>query len=566
MAVFSIGALAIADEHADAVGAVRLSCFPGKLLIELIYVAPFSLGFAPSGVTKERTIWVPYTAIRALVRKGRMLCLALDPSVPTPFHRFALVRFTTDPAELLAGTYRARSVIRGLLYVLPLPLGYGLACLPPREYLVGTLGFAAFALLCAALLFWLLRMLFRFLTWGGPFSDACRDALEAELSKHLGFAGPALAGTGYSPQERAADLALAAEQARSRSWPLHWIIAAAATGALTLLTPAAILFIRQYTAERKSVELPKPIVLKGIASDIHRLSQMDLLPPPLPQRPKRPSCICARPDSPLWKAEIPRLAVFMSSSAEESSGEVKPILEDDEPPYFEFDLAVVNNTEKPMRDVRVVLTFARRNKNNERVGVTDRGFFWGGHLRPGRAVKWHVKAPGTEMRVDISEMGTLSETGEKTAPADSFYELLSARYRIVRLHGAKMLSYLRDPRADEALIRLGPPAPGESELLEALKRANAEIIACDMNVVDGRLSLCVLNASSKRQEHLWAKNIPGPGQALWEAEIADGLGVHEGERVFLPYPEKEPPASVLIESRPPPIPKEPGDDDLKSSD
>jgi len=39
------------------------------------------------------------------------------------------------------------------------------------------------------------------------------------------------------------------------------------------------------------------------------------------------------------------------------------------------------------------------------VGAVDRGLFWGGALAPGHAVKWHVAAPGNEVRFDTSVSG-----------------------------------------------------------------------------------------------------------------------------------------------------------------
>ncbi len=56
----------------------------------------------PGSLAEAVTVHVPYGAVRGLVRRGRALVLSLDRSVPMPFHRFALARFTNDPAETLA--------------------------------------------------------------------------------------------------------------------------------------------------------------------------------------------------------------------------------------------------------------------------------------------------------------------------------------------------------------------------------------------------------------------------------------------------------------------------------
>ena len=97
----SVGALAVAAPRANAVGAVRVACTPDGLAIELVGIAPFSFGFAPATVADPVRLLVPYTAVRGLVREGRLLRLTLDPAVVTPYNRFALARFTQDPEEAL---------------------------------------------------------------------------------------------------------------------------------------------------------------------------------------------------------------------------------------------------------------------------------------------------------------------------------------------------------------------------------------------------------------------------------------------------------------------------------
>jgi len=147
--LFAITALAIAAERANAVGAVRLTCLPEGLEIELLRAAGFTEGFAPSSVAESVSFTVPYTAVRGLVRRGRSLCLALDPAVVTPHNRFALVRFTSDPAEALAGTYRARLAARWLSYLVPIPAGLLAVLLAPSDLVGGALGLASLALVVA---------------------------------------------------------------------------------------------------------------------------------------------------------------------------------------------------------------------------------------------------------------------------------------------------------------------------------------------------------------------------------------------------------------------------------
>ena len=77
---FTVGALAVAARRANAVGAVRATLLPGGLEIELMRVSGFSQGFAPGGVAEPVAFRVPYTAVRGLVREGRVLYLSFDPN------------------------------------------------------------------------------------------------------------------------------------------------------------------------------------------------------------------------------------------------------------------------------------------------------------------------------------------------------------------------------------------------------------------------------------------------------------------------------------------------------
>ncbi len=105
---FTVGALALAGRRANAVGAVRITLMPDEIEVELVRVAGFSLGFAPGGVAEPVGFRAPLTAVRGLVREGRVLNLAFDPAVVTPYNRFALAGFSEDPAESLARTLEAR--------------------------------------------------------------------------------------------------------------------------------------------------------------------------------------------------------------------------------------------------------------------------------------------------------------------------------------------------------------------------------------------------------------------------------------------------------------------------
>jgi hypothetical protein len=304
-------------------------------------------------------------------------------------------------------------------------------------------------------------------------------------------------------------------------------------------------FLKHFAAPR-DIAPPSAATATGIAAAARKLARLE---PAAPRGPVRPRCLCRRADSPLWKDGLPALSILLSDQPDDGSGRVTPTIRQGRRPRYDFDLAVVNNAENPVYDVRVVLTFARRDENGQRVGVTDRGLFWEGALRPGRAVKWHVKAPGTEIKIESSVPGTLEQVGALAADGDAFYELLDARYRIVRIHGAMMLAYLRDPRALDAVRSLGAAPEGEALTVARIQRAAAPVFACDIGARDGSLEMCLFNSTEKPAGGLRAREIPAAdGAAARSFPIEGSIPVHEGEIISLPLEGGEPPQEIVIES------------------
>ncbi|HTN83747.1 MAG TPA: hypothetical protein VL242_08680, partial [Sorangium sp.] len=294
--------------------------------------------------------------------------------------------------------------------------------------------------------------------------------------------------------------------------------------------------------------------------------------------PSFPHCLCDRADSPLWRGGVPILSVLGSTGPDDGAGVIAPILKreraDDEdgeardereeageagdepgdagaapgdagpdgggrPPRpargrYDFELAVVNNSGAPVSDFRVLLTFARRDRQGERAGITERGLFWEGALGPGRAVKWHVEAPGTEVKIEPGVTGMLDgETG--VASPDAFFELTRARYRVVRIHAAMMLAWLRDPRARDALVALLPAASAEEAKLERIRRATADVIPCSVAVEDGQLRACLFNGGVAPVRGVTLREVAaGEGQTPRAWPVAAPLPIHEGVEVRLP--------------------------------
>ncbi|AKT39076.1 hypothetical protein [Chondromyces crocatus] len=579
-------ALAIAEARANAVGAVRLVCGEERLFIDLLLVAWHGAGgFAPGAVVESLTIEVPYSAIRALFRHGRALCLALDPEACAPYNRFSLTRFTEEPVEALASAYQARQRAHVASHALPIPAGIVAALAAPADLASGPLGLASLAVVVATATWLIARAVVRSLSWGGPGSDRRRDALEAELSRRMGFF--AVAPSGVSPQFPAASPAvgfggrqgsrrpldprglpaplrdrlgaravrraisgeLGAQASPSPATPREPSTLPALAGSdaplgrpraiLPILAVAALVVATLAFVQRFAIPREPPALLEiarmgsTVQARANRWAELD--PAALePLEPSLPRCLCERADSLLWRGGVPRLSLHPSSGPDDSDGAIEP----DEGEY-DFDFAVVNNDAEPLRDVRVVLTFSRRDEGGRRVGITERGLFYEGLLRPGRAVKWHVTAPGTEIKVEPGVVGTLE--GEP-APPEAYVALARARSRAVRIHAAAMLAYHRDPRALDALRNLGAPMPAEAEVFARIRRATAEVIPCDVMAQGGRLALCLFNASAVAHRGTTLRELSetaGSSARQWELDAT--LPVHEGLKLDLPLQGELPP-------------------------
>ncbi|AUX33999.1 MULTISPECIES: hypothetical protein [Sorangium] len=596
---FSVAALAIAEGGANAVGAVRFTCAEAELEVELVRVAGYAEGFALGAVAAPVRFGVPYTAIRGLFRRGKALCVALDPSACSPHNCFVLARFEGDlpgvpgvisptAMEAMESAYRARVHARVASWVAPAPLGVLAAALSPDYLASGPLGTASLALLVALATWLALRFAARLATWGGPPSDRLRDALVEELSRRMGFASERLAastpGAPAPPVFAPRPTPLAARPGRERggedgldALPLRARVLVPAALAVVGIV-ATMAFVQRFAAPRDLPPAERQAAL-GVGPAA-RGAAAALLAGEARERaePSFPHCLCERADSPLWQQGVPILSVLGSTGPDDGAGVIAPILkrdraEDDEAAAepgesgaepgaaasgdagaapgdagvdgggrarrpargrYDFELAVVNNSGAPVRDFRVLLTFARRNRRGERAGITERGLFWEGALAPGRAVKWHVEAPGTEVKIEPGVTGMLDgETG--VASPDAFFQLTRARYRVVRIHAAMMLAWLRDPRARDALLSLLPAASGEEEKLERIRRATADVVPCSVAVAEGRLRACLFNGGVAPLRGVTLREVAaGEGGAPRAWPIAATLPVHEGVEVTLP--------------------------------
>ena len=163
-----------------------------------------------------------------------------------------------------------------------------------------------------------------------------------------------------------------------------------------------------------------------------------------------------------------------------------------------------------MRQIAGAVTFlAPGRKPDDPLRVTrDRGLFYEGPLAAGAAVKWRVGARGTGYRVALNDERLLDEA--TLAGPDAFAQLLSANTRSVRVHGAAMLTRMRDERAAPAIDKLREEARDEeAATLASLARAAAAVYTCEVVVTPsasgkGSASVCVMNTSDTAQGPLRA--------------------------------------------------------------
>lgn len=338
-----------------------------------------------------------------------------------------------------------------------------------------------------------------------------------------------------------------------RSGRVAWVIALAAVATLGSIAALGPL--------REPVVVPPRFVEArvGVAAAVAEVPTDGLivLPPP------PPSCTCERAASPLWDRGIPAVSFLIQPpeqvlpeglSKEPQLGGFavsSRVAEEGGPPRFDLEVAAVNNSARSERDLRVVLTFARRDGQGRRVGVRDEGLFWEGALGAGRAVKWNAGGEGTEVRIDVDARGFLPGApldvarGAKIrspAAADAFYELTRARLPVVRYHGATLLAYLGDPRALDAASAL--EARGEAERLwrERILRAAAPQGVCAVESHGALLRACVRNLGRSPVELVGLREPEGATRTFPLAPLT--LEPARGVRVEVPLGDGPLPAEL----------------------
>ncbi len=494
-------AVAVAHEAGNAVGTLELSLTPTELVIQFLRISTYSDGYIPYPMTSSQQVRIPFAQIAQVRVDGDGLVhLTLDPAC-TPYHRLVLAGLARDPSFSHALSYRRRSrleqnITRGAL-VAWIPIAMILSASVPS--LGRTFAFG-FAVSIAAVVHTLRRDLASKWVLFNSSALRVRDEFLTELTTRLGPRVSRIASeqVGLAAEPYGSDPTMVATELPMMRGLLATAGVAAVVALVGILVGKDLLSNPpQQRSAQDNAGAPTFVQKPPDPSSDTLAFATQISADQSPAESMIPPCLCERSDSALWSDGIPRLSVFSRNRAGRSTPE-KPSL------YPE--IAIVNNVNEDLHDVVLSVDFLVGPRNGRSARVTDReDLFWEGKLAPGRAVRWRVKGRGDDYVVTSYVSGRLGDDGLKAAPADAFWKLLTARTPAVRLHGATMLAYLGDTRADEALRIVRDEERGEqTSSLEMLEHALRPLRTCGVRAIpttdEGgtiRVEACIFNASAQ---------------------------------------------------------------------
>ncbi|HET9952868.1 MAG TPA: hypothetical protein VFQ61_00110 [Polyangiaceae bacterium] len=515
-------AVAVASAESNAVGAVELECTPHGLFIAYLGVGAFTEGYAPGALASGTGLTVPWTQVSEARLEGERLLLAIDHKL-TPLNRLLLTEFETGrriPKEELA---KRRLLVRfsslAAALVAALILGAFVLRSSPET--------SASAAVALALLAALVLMTMGFLVDRSMESSAEDRAAFENFAREISQYLPTLVQLPHAPRARKPLPDVSELQGLLPRTTLA-IVITLTSGLLSVLLVAR--WVTNNQAEVRSVtsrmlepaapreaaaaarpqaapKAPKPSSPPQVAA------ARDVAATPASSGPGQgfgDECRCVRPDSALWSRPLPRLSVLTISKRLRLG---KNPDENKRKKYLELDLAVVNNSNKDIEEIALMVLFYDRDPppSNRRNQVSNRPLFFEGPLQPGQAIKWSVEAEGTEFEVQNPIAGSLTPEGDDIAPANRLAELLSARNRPVRLHGAMLLTFLSDPRAREGALGLREALrEDEAPYLSRLIQALGDVRVCQLRVSSGpgparTVNACVHNTSKEPKKELGMK-------------------------------------------------------------
>jgi hypothetical protein len=504
-------AVAVANERTNAVGAVELECTPHGLFVAYLGVGAFSEGYAPGALTSGTGLTVPWSSVKEARLEGASVFLAIEPKL-TPLNRLLLVHFTTGSRAPSEELRRRRILVRlgaaASAVCVALIVGATLVRLSPETSAGAAILISAIAALSLVGLGWLVDQ--RLDDDEGP------QAL-AGFSMELGHYLPALVRLPAAPSKPRPVLDIERLQGMMPRTTFAIVITLSA-GALSVLLVARWVTTsdaaRQRLEERARAVEPLAVAPPPPPAESTAVAARPSTAPPAasaggPAAVAGASCRCDRADSLLWAEPIPRLGILRFA---ERVRRGRGADESHRKQYLELEVAVVNNSKDPIDEVSLLVLFYERDPppSLRRTQVSNRSLFYEGTLAPGQAIKWSVEAEGTEAEIVNSVSGGIGPNGEDAAPTQRLHELLSARNRPVRLHGAMLLAFLGDPRAKEGTLNLREALrDDEAPYLTRLIQALSEVRVCELRVTGGsarrRASACLFNTGKVPQKDLGLK-------------------------------------------------------------
>jgi hypothetical protein len=514
-----VRAVAVASERSNAIGTVELECTPHGLSLVHLGVGAFSEDYAPAALTSGTRVLVPWSAVDEAQVEGERLFLTFDPAL-SPHHRLLLGSFSAGRTAEPATIKRQRAVVRAASLAAALVFGLVGAELAARVLGLGpalAVG-AGIAGACGVLLVGLLAD--RLLAFGGVPPDAVRFEFERELDSYL----PNLARADAPPPRKVRRITLGELQGLLPRTTFAIVVTLTASGLAAVLVAHWTLHDEARAsalAEPRAAARPAAAAAAPV-EEVEPPAPRPRTPPSAAPKAARPAaapggavspgdpCRCVRGDSLLWADPIPRLSVlFLKQRVRPGRG--SPHHESIRKKYLDLDVAVVNNGSVDIDEVTlVVLFYSSDGEGKRREQVASRPLFFEGPLKPGQAIKWSTDAEGTEVEVQSPALGSLGAEGEALAPSDRFAELLEANNRPVRMHGAKMLAYLADPRAREGILKLREALrEDEAPYLDRLLAATNDLRVCRLAVQNEAGSRnvrgCLFNAAAEAKKDLGVK-------------------------------------------------------------
>lgn len=506
-----VRAIAVSAEGSNAIGTLELECTPAGLMVLYVGVGAFSEGYAPAAVTTGTQVTVPWSGLMEARAQGDQVFLALDPRL-TPHNRLTLVNFSTGNDVDHRQLYRRRTMVRVAAIAAALVvLLTGTVALPrlgPQWTLGTALLIAVFAATAVLVLGFAAD---QWLKGGGVDADRAREAFVATLGHYL----PALQRLPVPPTAAA----------KPRPLPPLDSFLPRTTGAVAITLAAgtlgAVLMARWLTLERSAARERSEAAAVSPVASMRASAAVAVRPPPRPVAAPSPApatssppaaappapghglargtaCTCTRADSVLWREPIPELSTLIIDSKVERKQKHSEL---------KLEVAAINNGDKAIEELTLRVEFYEQDPppSSKLYSVANRPLYFAGPLGPGKAIKWSVEADGTHFKVHPPAAGAGQEPitgdigaqGERAAPTNLLADLLNANHRPVRLHGAMLLAFLGDPRAQEAAQELRRALRDEeATYLRRLFEALGDVRGCELSVApSGQVSVCAFNAS-----------------------------------------------------------------------